>query len=263
MKKNKIASIVAAVSLLATPAFAGKFNLAEYKTVGVAPVLGSSAARGTFGAELAAQASGLTVSAAKGAVASKAAGKGFEGSGFGFAGKAQGSDVALMVISTTLGMLPILLKLDAAKAKAQATTIQELMPKVEGRLAPDVVKAINIALTAVQGDDMQTAVKALLVAMAVAADSISKGNERAHGYVASGIYAGIATVWAAAESQNTALGSIGAPLVTYLEQDAALGGADRQVAAQMKIVAGELNSAAPSLDKIVAAIGVMQNIKPD
>lgn len=261
--KNTLASIVAAVSLLATPAFAGKYNLAEYKTVGVAPVLGSSAARGTFGSELAAQASGLSVSADKGAAAAKAAGKGLDSSGFGFAGKAQGSDVALMVISTTLGMLPILLKVDAAKAKEKASQIQALMPKVEGRLAPDVVKAINIALTAVQGEDAQTALKALIVAMAVAADSITKGNERAHGYVATGIFAGVATMWAAAGSQNTALGSLGAPLIAYLEQDAAMGGADRQVAAQLKIVADELNGSAPSLDKIIAAIGVMQNIKPD
>jgi hypothetical protein len=261
--KNKIASIVAAVSLLATPAFAGKFNLSEYKTVGVAPVLSSSDARGVFGTELAAQASGLSIGADKGAVAQKAAGKALENSGFGFAGKAQGSDVALLIISTTLGMLPVALKLDAAKAKANASQIQALMPKVEGRLAPDVVKAINIALTAVQGDDIQTAVKALLVAMAVAADSIKKGNERAHGYVATGIYAGIATVWAAAGSQNTALGSLGAPLITYLEEDAAMGGADRQVAAQLKIVADELNGSAPNLDKVVSAIGVMQNVKPD
>jgi hypothetical protein len=92
--KNKIASIVAAVSLLATPAFAGKFNLSEYKTVGVAPVLSSSDARGVFGTELAAQASGLSIGADKGAVAQKAAGKALENSGFGFAGKSGGTVIS-------------------------------------------------------------------------------------------------------------------------------------------------------------------------
>src|SRR5690606_29896912 len=125
------------------------------------------------------------------------------------------------------------------------------LPKVEGKIDGEVIKAMRVALTAIQGDDFQTALKALLVAMAISADSIKKGSERAHGYVATGLYAGLASTWAAAGQKNEAFANIAAPLVMLLEEDAAMGGADRQVAAQLKIVAGEMNAAQPSLDKVV------------
>jgi len=260
---KKIATAVALTSMLATPVFAGKFNLKEYKTVGVAPVLSASNTRGQFEATLAAQASTFTYAQDKADVTKKAASKGLETSGFGFAGKAGGGDVALLILGSTLGMLPAAMKLDAATAKNNATQIQALMPKLEGRVNGDVLKAVGIALTAIQGDDFQTALKALLVAMALSADSIKKGNERAHGYMATGLYAGLSATWAAAGQQNTAYAELAAPLVMLLEEDASMGGADRQVAAQLKIVGAEMAAGSPSLDKVVSAIGAMQAVKPD
>src|SRR5690606_6097143 len=127
-KKNIAAFVVA--SLLATPAFAaGKINLSEYKTVAVQPVLSASNTRGVFEASLAAQAAGFSYANDKAGAVSAAASKGLDNSGFGFAGKAQGVDVALMIISTSLGMLPTAMKLDPAKAKAQAQQIEALLPK--------------------------------------------------------------------------------------------------------------------------------------
>jgi len=260
---KKLIASFALASMMTTTVYAGKFNPADYKVVAVAPVLSASNTRGVFEAELAAQASGLSYSGDKAAAAKKAASAGLASSGFGFAGKAQGADVALLILASTLGMLPTAMKIDPAAAKNNAAQIKALMPKVEGRIAPDVIKAINIAVAAVEADDFQTALKALLVAMAVSAESIKKGNERAHGYVATGLYAGLAVTWAAAGQQNTAFAEIAAPLVMLLEEDAAMGGADRQVAAQLKTVANEVGAASPNVSNVVNAISAMQAVKPD
>jgi hypothetical protein len=231
----------------------------------VQPVLSAGANHGLFESEMANVASGLTVKTDRVAVAKKATTAGLDGKsqGFGFAGKAQNADIALLMIGDTIGMLPTAMKLDAAQAKQSAMQLAAIVAKIEGRVDPQVIKALNIALQACQEGDFDTTTKALLVAMATSADAIKKGSERAHGYMATGLYAGIATIFAASGTGNQTLADIGDPLVQYLQQDAALGGADRAVAAQVKLVAAELGKSAPSLDVVVGAIGAMNAVKPD
>jgi hypothetical protein len=260
--KKQIA-VIALSALLASPAFAGKFNLSEYKTVAVQPVLSASNTRGQFEAELASTAAGLSYQADKTVGVKKAANKYFDSKGFGFAGKASGGDIQLLAVASAIGMLPVMMKLDAEKAKQNAAQLAAYVEKIKGSVAADVTTALSLGLQAVQTDDMQTALKAFLVAMAIAGDSISKGSERQHGYISTGLYMGIATTWAAAGAQNTALANLAAPLVTLLEQDAAMGAADRQIAAQLKIVGTELNATAPNLQAIVGAIEAASTVKPD
>lgn len=265
--KNTI-TLLAFASLVAAPAFAGgptKFKLSEYKTVAVQPVLSASDSRGLFESELAASASMLTIKPAQASAAKKASDAFLAGQdqGFGFAGKAQSTDVALLMIGDTLGMLPLAMKIDPAAAKQQAAQLQVVITKIEGKVAPNVTKGLNLALAAAQAGDFETTTKALLVTMAISADSITQGSERPHGYMATGIYAGLATLFVASEQPNQALAELAAPLVMLLEQDASMGGADRTVAAQLKIVAGELASPSPNLGKVVAAIQAMNAVKPD
>jgi hypothetical protein len=263
MKKTSLALVL--VSLVATPALANpkKINLSEYKTVAVQPVLAASNTRGLFESQLAAAASTLTISADRGAAARKTSAKLEGGSGFGFAGKAQAADVLLLNIGTTIGMLPTTMNIDPAAAKQRIPQFQAALTAVKGKVAAEVVKAIELALAAADAGDFQTTTKALLVAMALSADSIRKGSERPHGYMATGLYVGLATMFIAAGQPTQPLADIAVPLVAYLKQDAVLGGADRKVAAQLEIIAGELVAPAPSLDKTLAAIEAMNAVKPD
>lgn len=264
--KKTLASIVLA-SLLAAPVAAApdaSFKLSDYKTIGVQPVLAASNTRGVFESQMAAVGAGLTLETDRAAAVAKAASTALDaGQGFGFAGKAQSSDVAMLIIGSTVGMLPAAMKFDGQDVKPIADELQTYVARLDGKVAPDVIKALNLALASARARDVETTAKAVLVAMALSADSIQKGSERAHGYLATGLYAGIATLWTAAGAANAALADIARPLVMLLEEDAAMGGADRAVAAQLKLVAGELRSATPSDGKVLAAIQAMTKVKPD
>ncbi len=259
--KTKIA-LFALTSLVATPAFAGKFNLSEYKTVAVQPVLSASNTRGQFESELAAQAASYKFQ--PGAASLKSlGGRADSKSGFGFAGTAQTSDIQLLFVSLGMGLTPGAMQEDAADLKAKVPMLKQWVGLLQGKVNPKVVEALNLAIAAIEVSDLQNTVKACLVAMALSADSIAKGSERVHGYVATGLYIGVATAFVRAGQQNQALANIATPLVALLEQDAVMGGADRAVAAQLKIVAGELASATPDATKAMGAIAAIQQIKPD
>lgn len=262
--KNKIAILLLA-STIAAPAFADtKIKLSDYKTVAVQPVLAASDSRGLFESQMAASASGLSIKAESTTAAKKLSSAYLDGNqGFGFAGKAQGLDVALLMLGDTIGMLPMMLKVDPTKTKQQAGQLLAIVGKIEGKVDANVTKALTIAAQAAQSGDFETTTKALLVGMALSAEAIKKGSERAHGYMAVGLYVGLATLFVASGSQNQTMADLGAPLVMYLEQDAALGGADRAVAAQLKIVIGELGKSSPELAKMGSVIDALNAVKPD
>lgn len=260
--KTKIA-LFAFASLVATPAYAGKFNLSEYKTVAVQPVLSASNTRGQFESELAASASTLTFKADRATTMKQLGGRASADSGFGFAGKAQRGDLDLLFAATTLGIVPAAMREDAAAVKQKVPEIRQLIAVLDGKVTPKVIEALNLAASAIEVQDFQNTTKALLVAMALSADAITKGSERQHGYVAVGIYTGIASMFVRAGQPNKALADIGTPLVMLLEQDAALGGADRAIAVQLKVIAGELNNPAPDMKKVLDAITAMDAVKPD
>ncbi len=262
---NKSIAIVGLLSLLVVPASAsaeGDWNLAEYKTVAVQPSLSASNTPGLFESQMAAQASMLQVSPASSKEASGYILDG-EDEGFGFAGKANSGDIMLLMIGNTVGMLPTLMKVNPASAKERLAAFSKIINALDGKVAPNVVKALRLSLQAASIGDFQNTTKGMLVAMAVASSSIAKGSERAHGYMATGIYSGLATLWAASGASNKALSDIAGPLVMLLEQDAAMGGADRLVAAQLKIVQSQLAAPKPDLKAVMGAITNMNKVKPD
>lgn len=260
--KLKIA-ILALASSLTAPAFAGQFDLSEYKTVAVQPVLSASNTRGQFESTLAAAAAGLTFTPERAASYKQRGMPAESDQGFGFAGHAQQSDIALLSASITLGMVPGGMRIDPAQMKQKVPEIARLVAQLEGKVSPNVTKALQLALDFVAADDFQNAMKAFLVAMAISADSISKGSERQHGYVAVGLYTGLASLFVAAGQQNKAFADLASPLVMLLEQDAVMGGADRAIAAQLEIVAAELASPTPDYSKVRGAIAAMDAVKPD
>lgn len=264
--KKSIATVILA-SLLATPVVAApdaKFKLSDYKTIGVQPVLAASNTRGVFESQMAAMAAGLTLQPDRAAATTKAAGSALQADqGFGFAGKAQSSDVALLIIGSTIGMLPAVMKFESQDVGPLVEELQSLVTKLQGRVAPNVTKALDLVLASARARDFEQTAKSVLLAMAVSADSIQKDSERAHGYLATGLYMGIASLWSAAGAPNEALAQIAPPLVMLLEEDAVMGGADRTIAAQLKIVAGELTNAAPNHQNVLGAIRATHGVKPD
>jgi hypothetical protein len=237
--KNKIA-IVTLASVLATPVLAAPtpdFKLSDFKTVAVQPVLAASNTRGLFESQLAAMAAGVEGKPERFAAIKKAAAVALEGqdAGFGFAGKAQDSDLTMLVLGDTLGMIPALLKAGAHE----------------------------MTLSAAESGHFQNTSKSLLLAMSLAADSIQPGSERLHGYLAVGIYAGFATVWAVGGQPSPAYAELASPLIALLEEDAIMGGADRQLAAQLRLIAKELVSETPDNAKVVAAIEAMNRVQAD
>lgn len=261
--KIKIAILLLA-SALSTPAFAGKFDLATYKTVAVQPVLSASNSRGLFESQLAASAAMLSIKP-EGVEPGKKAGNAFfeRKQGFGFAGKAQAADMMLLAFGNAVGALPMMMKLDLDGAKQQATQLQALLGKLEGKVNPQVVEALTLAVMAAQAGEFELTMKAVLAGMAVSADSITKGSERAHGYMATGLYTGTVGLFALSGQPNQALADLSQPLVMYLEQDAALGGADRKIAAQLKLVGAEVAKPAPDFNNVFAAMQAMNAVKPD
>lgn len=260
--KIKIA-ILALASSLTTPAVAGKIDLSEYKTVAVQPVLSASNTRGQFESTLAAAASELMFTPERAASVKERGVPAESDQGFGFAGHAHQSDIALLSASITLGMLPAGMKIDSAQLAQKVPELKRIVAQLEGKVSPNVTKALHLALDYVGARDFQNATKAILVAMAISADSITKGSERQHGYVAVGLYTGLSAMFVAAGQPNKALADLASPLVMLLEQDAVMGGADRAVAAQLELVAAELTSPMPDYNKLRGVIAAMDAVKPD
>lgn len=237
-------------------------NLSEYKTVAVQPVIAASNTRGLFESHMAAQASLITIGP-EAAKQVNAYANAREDSGFGFAGKAKQSDVVMLYVGSALGMMPTLIKINPDKVKETVAKLEILVAKLEGKVSIDVIVVLKVALIAAASGDLQSATKATISALGVAAESISKGSERAHGYMATGLYTGLATLWAAGGVTNVALADLAAPLVMLLEEDAAMGGADRKVAAELKKVAALLRTPSPDLSAIMSAATAMSAVKPD
>lgn len=263
MNKNiAICVFLSALLLPATSRAEEQINLDEYKTVAVQPVLAASNTRGVFESHMAAQASLLNVSP-EAAKKFSESGMPADDSGFGFAGKAKQSDVLILGASASFAMLPAVMKIQPDAVADTVTRLRSMLPVFQGKVSPDVVQMLEFSLAAASGGDMQTTSKSILMACGAAADAIGKGSERAHGYMATGLYTGFATLWAVGEMSNPDYADLAAPLVVLLEEDAAMGGADRTVAAQLKLVAETLRTPKPSFDGIMSAMTTMAAVKPD
>lgn len=253
MKKLLLIAVLAS-SAQANP----KFNLKDYKTVSVQPVLG---ARGTVSGDLAALAS--TGEATPNPKFAQARAAVTDGKGFGFAGKATRADMAMLGLGSVTGMLPATMKLDAAHLKDQVAQARAGLAKLGDKLDPRAVAAFTAALDSADNQDFTGTMKLLVDAMMTTVEGITKGKERVHAYTAIGLYFGLCTVWTAMGKQSTAFASLAEPLERMLEEDALMGGMDRAVSAQLKVVAETVGSAQPSLDKVAQAMTSLRDLKPD
>lgn len=267
--KNYIA-VLGLLSAVIVPASASgqtgeDIDLAEYKTVAVQPIIGASNFPGLFESQMAAQASMLKFSPEQISAAKTASEAHVDGgaAGFGFAGKAKLNDTLLLMTSSSIAMLPTMMAVDPAGAKQRLGAFEASVGTLEGKVDAKVVQTLALAVKAASLGDFQNTTKATLLAIGASTMAISKGNERAHGYMAAGIYGGLATLWAANGKTNKAYAELAGPLIMLLEKDAAMGGADRAVAAQLKVIAAQLAGPKPDLKTVMTAVAKMMAVKPD
>lgn len=246
------------IAVLASSANAApKFNLKDYKTVSVQPLLG---ARGMAAGDLAATADGDAPAAPQFA---KVRGALVDSKGFGFAGKASAVDKALLGFGASAGLLAYEMKIDPAHTKDNIAQVRDALGKIGTKLDPKVKAAFEAVLAAADAGNFQDTTKALLDAMMTSVEAITKGSERAHAYTAIGVYIGLAVMWSGMGKQSTALASLAPPLERMLEEDAVMGGMDRALAVQLKAVAEVVASASPTLDGLTPAVTAIGGLKPD
>lgn len=264
--KHTIA-FIAVASLLGAPALADdapNYNLSDYKTVAVQPVVAASNTPGLFENQMAAAAAQLEMTADGRAAGQQGAAKYLGGDGgFGFAGKAKAKDIVLFDVAAKIGMLPLAIRLDAAQAKNFAVGLEGRVAKLRGTVSDKVLAGLVVALQAAKTGDVKTTAQTVLVTMTVATEGISSAESaRPHGYVAVGLYTGFATLLASAGQPNEDFALIAQPLIALLEEDAVMGGADRSMATKLRGVVGEFRKT-PDVSNILNAIGAMSAIKPD
>lgn len=252
-------AIVTAMLIPTTAVAQDLGELSDYKTTVVQPVVGASNSPGLFEAQMAAAGAMLSPSAEQKAAAKKALPTG--DSGFGFAGKAKMKDVLLLAIGTRLGMVPTLL--EVAPERVQVPELEKMVNLTKGKVAPPVTRALENAVAAVKREDRAGVLRSLLIAARDSTLAISKGNQRAHGYMASGLLTGVAFVWGAAGVSNPDLGNLTRPLIALLNEDAVMGGADREVARHLGVVAAELRKPSPRVGPMRDAANGMASINPD
>lgn len=246
------------IAVLASTAQAGpKFNLKDYKTVSVQPVLG---ARGMASGDLAAS---VDVDAKADPAFGKLRGSLTDGKGFGFAGKATAVDKILLGFGAKAGLLPYGMKIDPTHTKDEIAGLRDMLGKLGSKLDPKVKAAFEAVLAAADTDNFQETAKLLLDAMMSAAESITKGNERVGAYTAIGVWIGLAAMWSGMGKQSPELASLATPLARMLEEDAVMGGMDRGLATQLKAIAEVLQSPSPTLNAMTPAITAIGQLKPD
>jgi len=159
-------------------------------------------------------------------------------SGLAFAGAAGDEDIRILRYGYFLGLVPTLV---ASKHESRVQVLATLAAGLDALagLDPDIVPAVKQALASTTTVDGAAFARVL----AAAQRGLAEGDPRRHGYLAAGMWLGLAAmaVWES-RADATWLG-MARPLATLLEEDAAFGAADRKVAEILRAVAKQLGRA--------------------
>lgn len=245
-----------APAALAAPAGPSDADLLGARTVGVLPILATGpsadAAWTRVGVAVASGERGADARA-PGAVAVE-----LGDAGFAFAGEATSADVQALRYGYYLGMMPALIESEHAGRADVAARLLESLHVLEG-LDAAVVDGVKAALASVEAVDGA----AFAEIMAGAQRGIAEGDARRHGYLAAGMWVGLTTLalWQG-RADDTLLGMVH-PMTALLEEDAAFGSADHQVARVMRRLAVELAMARPDADRVFAMAAEVLEIDVD
>lgn len=233
-----------------------EFESAEI--VGVQPVLVTGASPEAAWAEV----SGFLASpqARKTAAAPASLPKLTGDSGFGFAGKAAAADIRVLRHAVLVGVYAGLVAQGDGNDKLRHTLIGSV-DTVYASLTPGAKGAVAKLLQRLANGKFDSA--AIAATFRAAEAGIADGPQRAHGYLAAGLWAGLATMVAGIDGDRGPFVTMAGPLMVLLREDAEFGGADKTIARHMEVMSGLLGNKSPESSKILDLADQILKVNPD
>lgn len=179
--------------------------------------------------------------------------------GFGFAGSSSTSDLFVLHYGLLLGSFAT--NQGDAKAMADAVGMLEAGRQHLASLTPAALAAIDKFIAAARGGEVSGA--ALAQILASAERGIAEGDQRAHGYLASGVWLGLSVIVASAGGGNATFTGMAEPLAVMLDEDASFGGSDRRIAEQLRAAARTLQTNPSDVAAVVKILEATMKIQAD
>lgn len=184
--------------------------------------------------------------------------------GFDFGGESTQLDIISMQYAYILGSLPVLFALDKDGFKKTVEGLAEFAP-LHGAFSPKTKAALDAYVAALKAGklDSNQYIQIMLQATQGIASAGSPAEERRHGYLLLGMWAGYVTMSAEAGKLDADIAGMGNGLVMMLEKDAVIGGSDKQLAAKVKQVNAAVSGGKVDKAKIAAAVKGMLAVTAD
>ncbi|PKN56457.1 MAG: hypothetical protein CVU56_15975 [Deltaproteobacteria bacterium HGW-Deltaproteobacteria-14] len=259
--RQTLALTVSISTLAAAPALAASgapsdADLLGARTVGVLPILATGAsAAGAW------QRVGVAIGddsrggvRAPGVVAVQLAAD----RGFGFAGSATADDMRVLRYGYYLGLMPAVIQSGHAQRREMAAKLLASTDAIAA-LGPEIRDAVVAALSSLDSVDGAAFARVLAGAQL----GLAEGDARKNGYLAAGMWLGLTTLalWQG-EADETLVG-MAEPLAALLDEDAAFGAADREVAAIVRRVAAELRQPRVDAQRVLEMTGEVLQVQAD
>lgn len=184
--------------------------------------------------------------------------------GMGFAGSSTKLDIVSLQYGYLLGNMPLAAAGEGEQMKKLTDTL-DAMRQLHGVYDADLGAKISKFAESARAGQIDHV--AYLEMMRAAGQGIASANDtagqRRHAYLLLGMWTGMASMSAAAQSAPKEVRDMGSMLVDLLEKDAAFGGSDRALAGKIKLINNALGEPEISTAAVSAAITEMMNIEQD
>jgi hypothetical protein len=180
--------------------------------------------------------------------------------GFGFAGKARAADMRILAHAVLLGRYAGMVAQGGTSRDVQSK-LAETADAVYAPLAPRVKSALAALITGLGTGRFDPALFAATLRMAEG--GIATGPQRAHGYLAIGLWAGLSPMVAGIAGDRSIYAGMAGPLAILLREDAEFEGADVQIAKTIETMAVSLATKTPDHTGLAASADSLFQVKSD
>ena len=184
--------------------------------------------------------------------------------GLGFGGASRQVDILTMSYGYALGVLPLL---KATQGDALPTTLERLkvMAPLHASYSAETRAQIEAYLASASGPELSHAAYLRLLRAASLGIAQAEGvqDQRVHGYLLAGLWAGLATLASESGSVPPIMAPLGQGIEEMMLKDASFGGSDQQVAAQLKRISAQLAQDTPNKALVSEAVKALLSIKAD
>lgn len=184
--------------------------------------------------------------------------------GFGFAGHSSDDDIKILRYGIAAGILPVMVKFGRTKRAAAMAAELDASAGLLGPLTKQTQAAAALLRTLGKSGKADGKLLGMLYASSIRSGmvGIAQGPQRGHGYYATGVWASGAVLLALLGG-SAVYADMGEPLAVLLDQDAAFGGSDRQLATMVREIAAEVRKDKPDAAKIMTVIAKMSTVTSD